>query len=55
MKVGDSVFVEATHNDIFNNDFVGTIQKIHNQIITVSDMDGDCWQVNACQCKLENE
>ncbi len=48
-EIGDAVMVEKGPNDLFNNDFGGTIRDIKDDIITIEDMDGDFWDCDACQ------
>ena len=49
---GCSVNVSRTGDDSFNNDFTGTVIGYHNGYVTVSDKDGDCWDVEQEQISL---
>lgn len=45
-ELGESVFVEANPDDIFTNDFVGTIHSFNDGKIQVVDQDGDVFDVD---------
>ena len=46
---GDKVNVKARIDDLFTNDFTGTVVEIKSKTIVVRDQDDDCWEVDAEQ------
>ncbi len=54
-EIGDNVNVESRPDDIFTNDFTGTITDIVRGYIQVVDQEGDVWDCEPEQVTLANE
>lgn len=52
---GVSVNVTRVQGDNFNYDFTGTVIGYHNGYVTVSDQDGDCWDVEQEQLSFNSD
>ena len=61
VKVGDSVEVIRQDDDIFENDFQGTVKQLSvskntgEEFIVVEDQDGDCWDCSPEQVRALEE
>ena len=46
IDIGDEVEVpEPNSTDMYNNEFVGRVSDFRNDMVTVEDQDGDCWDI----------
>jgi hypothetical protein len=53
-EIGDEVIVDDPRpNDLWNHSFSGTVKAFRYGCIVVEDQDGDCWDVDHWQLKLE--
>jgi hypothetical protein len=41
--------------DMFNNDFTGTVKEINAEYVVVEDQDGDCWSVEPAQLMVNTD
>ena len=52
---GESVNVEHTANDVFSQDFIGTVVEQKGNVVIVRDQEGDCWDVDVGQVSFAEE
>ncbi len=50
--VGTQVNVKHFQGDAFEHDFIGTITGIHRYFITVKDQDGNAWDCEPFQIRI---
>lgn len=54
-KTGDLVTVTPKADDVFQNEFTGTIIGTHSKYWQVEDQEGECWDADEDQMKHADE